>query len=211
VSARLVVALVFSLAINISGLLLLDRLNARPRPAPEALAAEVRAIDFLVPPPQRSRERRPTRPPRQEAAIEPLPAALANLPSMIGARHLSGPPLNAAGIIRPVDVEELPALGRLIMSEETVDRPPRATRRVRAEYPVDAEAAGTEGSVTFRLLVDREGRVESIRIERSEPLGVFDSAARRAVARWRFAPAIFAGRPVAAWCRVTLIFELGQV
>lgn len=59
---------------------------------------------------------------------------------------------------------------------------------VRPDYPARAAAAGIEGSVTLRFTVNAEGRVEEIEVLASEPPGVFDRAARRAISRSRFVP-----------------------
>ncbi|MEL0168310.1 MAG: energy transducer TonB [Pseudomonadaceae bacterium] len=68
---------------------------------------------------------------------------------------------------------------------------------VRSVYPKRAAAAGIEGSVTLRFTVNAEGRVEDIEVIASEPPGVFDRAARRAISRSRFVPRQENGAPVA--------------
>ncbi|WP_404414748.1 TonB family protein [Marinospirillum sp.] len=61
--------------------------------------------------------------------------------------------------------------------------------RVQPQYPRRALARRLEGWVELVFEVDSQGRVqpETIRVVAAQPEGVFDRAARRAIARWRFA------------------------
>lgn len=56
-------------------------------------------------------------------------------------------------------------------------------------YPRQALARRMEGWVELEFEVDQQGKViaESIQVTDAEPAHVFDRAARRAIARWRFA------------------------
>ncbi len=55
-------------------------------------------------------------------------------------------------------------------------------------YPVAAKAAGLEGWVRVRYAVGADGTVQGPQVVDASPEGVFDGAARAAVARWRYAP-----------------------
>lgn len=61
--------------------------------------------------------------------------------------------------------------------------------REQPHYPRRALARRIEGWVELAFEVDAQGhvQVETIRVLAAEPEGVFDRAARRAIARWRFA------------------------
>lgn len=106
-------------------------------------------------------------------ALEPAAAAPAAAPS-------APAPVAPAHAAAPGSAEELVPL-----------------MEVRPEYPTRAAAAGIEGTVTLRFTVDAEGRVEDIEVIASEPPGVFDRAARRAISRSRFVPRQENGAPVA--------------
>jgi protein TonB len=60
--------------------------------------------------------------------------------------------------------------------------------RVQPQYPRRALARRLEGWVELVFEVDSRGQVqpETIRVVAAQPEGVFDRAARRAIARWRF-------------------------
>lgn len=89
------------------------------------------------------------------------------------------------------------------LSEEVtplVDVPPN--------YPQRALSAGIEGEVTLRFTITAEGRVEDLEVTHAEPKGVFEREARRAAARWRFAPRRENGQSVARQATKTLYFRL---
>ncbi|QFU02180.1 transport protein TonB [Halomonas sp. THAF5a] len=62
------------------------------------------------------------------------------------------------------------------------------TRRVPPSYPRRAQRRGLEGHVVVEFLIRPDGRVKagSVRVVEARPRRVFDEAATRAVADWRF-------------------------
>jgi TonB family protein len=93
---------------------------------------------------------------------------------------------------------------------------PAVLERVEAEYPAWARGAGLSTQVALRVRVTAEGLPARIEVEpystRHDVLirplrASFDSAAVRAVRRWRFRPATQNGRPVAGWIRVEVPIE----
>jgi protein TonB len=75
-------------------------------------------------------------------------------------------------------------------------------------YPTLARSRGHEGRVLIRVSVLGNGRVGSARIASSSGHGILDRAALKAVKRWRFRPALRAGKPVAATVTVPVVFRL---
>ena len=99
----------------------------------------------------------------------------------------------------------------MLLATTATATPPAAIERVQAEYPAWARGSGLATEVSLRVRVAADGR--AVRIEvvpysmRRDILtrslrASFDSAAVRAVRRWRFRPAMSAGHPVAAWLAV---------
>jgi protein TonB len=88
-----------------------------------------------------------------------------------------------------------------------VDSPPTVIGEVKIPYPEEARARGVEGTVVLRVLVDETGTVRSVK-HVSGPCGGLDEAAAKAVARFRFRPAMRRGQPVATEIRYTYTFEL---
>ena len=80
--------------------------------------------------------------------------------------------------------------------------------RVPPVYPPRALEDEVEGYVTMRFIVTETGSVESPEVIRSEPPGVFDRAATRAVMRWKFQPHIRNGKAVRVYAINTIHFEV---
>ncbi len=82
--------------------------------------------------------------------------------------------------------------------------------RVPPEYPMRASENNVEGFVTLRFIVNETGSVEDPEVIRSEPPGVFDKAALRAVMRWKFQPLIRNGKPVRVYGVNTIAFKVQE-
>lgn len=79
---------------------------------------------------------------------------------------------------------------------------------VRPQYPLRAQQRGIEGHIKLAFTITADGRVENIRVIEASPPNTFDREARRAAARWRFAPRTENGQPVAREAVKTLQFRL---
>lgn len=78
-------------------------------------------------------------------------------------------------------------------------------------YPADAAAAGVEGDVILRFMVEADGFIDpkSIAVEKSSGSASLDQAAvREAAVNWRFRPATRNGTPVAAAHSFRVVFDL---
>ena len=79
---------------------------------------------------------------------------------------------------------------------------------VRPEYPYRARQRGIEGHIKLAFTITAAGKVENIRVLEASPSNVFDREARRAAARWRFAPRTENGSAVSREAVKTLHFRL---
>jgi protein TonB len=75
-------------------------------------------------------------------------------------------------------------------------------------YPVTARRRGWEGKVLLQVEVSADGDVRNVGIEKSSGYTCLDEAARKAVYRWRFKPALRNGRPVPGQVKVPIHFNL---
>lgn len=75
-------------------------------------------------------------------------------------------------------------------------------------YPRDALRKGEQGYVVVEFTINVDGRTEDITVVEAEPRNTFDREAQRAVARWKFEPALRDGRPVSQRIRHTIEFTL---
>ena len=83
---------------------------------------------------------------------------------------------------------------------------PTLVHRVEPVYPALAVARQLEGIVILEALVDQHGRVEDVRVLRSN--GVFDAAALEAVRQWRYSPVLLNGQPEKFILTVVVSFTL---
>ena len=89
-----------------------------------------------------------------------------------------------------------------------LDTPPRPVAQMRPQYPARARTRRIEGSVTLTFVVDLDGTTRNLDVVAAQPEGIFEEAALRAAARWRFSPGLRQGAPVPVRVRQTIRFEL---
>ena len=84
---------------------------------------------------------------------------------------------------------------------------PQPISKIAPDYPPQARSRKVEGYVELEFRVATNGNAEDIRVLRSEPEGLFDRNAVRALMRWKFKPAERNGVPEAATTRTTMNFR----
>jgi TonB family protein len=82
------------------------------------------------------------------------------------------------------------------------------TRYVAPKYPRAAERRGETGWVDVIFTVTFDGTVKDVEIRESEPEGVFERSATRAVERWEFEPIVENGTTVEKRAAVRMMFAL---
>ncbi len=127
------------------------------------------------------------------ATLKPLPAVAPPAPAKVSAAPTkpSSVPSPAAQLrIVPADRQLLPLL------------------KVEPQYPRRARRRNIEGSVEVEFLINQQGAVEKAQVVQSEPSGLFDEAALKAVRRWKFAPRYIEGQAVYQKARQVIKFRL---
>jgi TonB family protein len=84
------------------------------------------------------------------------------------------------------------------------------TRVLNIEYPDDALRKKIEGSVEIGFVVSTKGIVSDIKVLDSNPGGVFEKAATRAVEHLRYRPVMEGGKAVAVSTKMLVIFRLAK-
>lgn len=83
--------------------------------------------------------------------------------------------------------------------------------RIPPDYPPRALARGIEGWVQVQFTITETGAVKDAKVVAAQPRGVFDEAALRSIARWRYNPKVEEGSPVARVGMQTVIkFQLSN-
>ena len=86
--------------------------------------------------------------------------------------------------------------------------PPRQMPGSPFHYPEELWDAGVEGETVLRLWVNPEGRVDTVRVERTSDYPAFDSSAVNGARDLQFEPASLGGAPVGAWVLLPVQFDL---
>jgi TonB family protein len=86
-------------------------------------------------------------------------------------------------------------------------RPPRALYDPEPDYSEEARKVKLQGSVVLSLVVDATGHPRNVKIARSLGMGL-DEKAIEAVEKWKFAPGMKDGYPVATRVEVEVNFHL---
>ena len=76
------------------------------------------------------------------------------------------------------------------------------------EYPPDAWNEGVGGTTILRLLISRDGTVDSALVVHSSGHPSLDSAALANARRLRYEPAAQGGSPVEVWGRLPVVFPV---
>ena len=78
------------------------------------------------------------------------------------------------------------------------------------EYPMSAMANRIQGYVLLRFTVTETGAVADPEVLRSDPAGIFDRAAMRAVLRWKYQPQLANGEPVSVITYTRIVFQMAE-
>jgi protein TonB len=95
-----------------------------------------------------------------------------------------------------IDVPEMEIEVGLNIGDIHIARELTPLVKVPPEYPQRAMAKDIEGYVVLRFVVTETGSVEAPEILHAEPEGYFESAAMRAVRRWKYQPQFRDGKPI---------------
>ena len=74
------------------------------------------------------------------------------------------------------------------------------------QYPAIAREAHVQGTVILEAVINERGRIERLRVLKSEPL--LNGAALSAVQNWRYTPTLLNGVPVSVLMTITINFTL---
>ncbi|HEV2212019.1 MAG TPA: energy transducer TonB [Gammaproteobacteria bacterium] len=145
--------------------------------------------------------RLPDKPANVRAPALPQESALAGLE----APPVPAPAMALPGFKPPFATEAVVAATENTGSTESANQAPAANApeaqptlavgdlvlvtRIEPQYPIQAAQQGIQGSVTVKFTVQPDGSVSDPSVIDAKPRrGIFDSAALRAVSRWKFKP-----------------------
>lgn len=85
---------------------------------------------------------------------------------------------------------------------------PRYGSNPKPHYPEAARRRGYEGTVILSVVVLKDGSAGSVQIAKGSGYKMLDDAAREAVARWKFMPALLGEEPVEMQVEIPILFKL---
>ena len=91
--------------------------------------------------------------------------------------------------------------------DQHIERPTPLFSESPVEYPLELWDQDVEGSTVVRVLVNREGGVDSVAVLESSGHAALDSAALHGARGMEFEPAQRAGEPLRVWARVPVHFS----
>ncbi len=134
-------------------------------------------------------------------------------PSADGKIHFHPPGLAPVAMkdedVRTLEAAEKMADGEMLYKVSQVNQvdPPKPVHTPDPQYSEIAKKTETEGVVVLWAIVDRNGNINSLVVERPMGLGL-DEEAMAAVQQWKFEPARHNGQPVAVQINVEVNFRL---
>ncbi len=174
----------------------------------EVRAGQAEQIQFeRKKPPEEKQVQQPKPKPKPRRNPSAPPAPLLGLSTNLSGVDMGLPGFSANDLMG-MDGDLLGDGSGLVMTDETVDQPPRATYQAPMVYPPRARAQGQQGYVVLSLLIGLTGEIEQVEVVESYPEGLFDEAALTGVRQWRFDPALYQGQAVRAWARQRVRFDL---
>lgn len=76
------------------------------------------------------------------------------------------------------------------------------------DYPPREQGGGIEGVARVRVLIGTDGRVKQVELVSADSPGFYDATKRRALAKWRFKPAMRGGVAEESWKEMVVRFEI---
>ncbi len=160
---------------------------------------------------KKEKKEKPPEPPKKKPTPPKPPQNLAmqrpklSLPFELNQRLPAAP----GGLVLPPIDASLPQGGLSgIFSVGDLDGQLMPLAQFPPTYPYGAKRRQIEGWVQLQFIVNERGVVEDIRVIAAEPEGVFESAARQSISRWRFKPGTIGGSPVKTKVEQTIKFTL---
>ncbi|MBL38482.1 MAG: energy transducer TonB [Xanthomonadales bacterium] len=197
------VSMVFGTVLVVGTLLVINGLSEAPDRDQVRTDTSFAVQKQQPPPPPPKPQREP--PPRKRSS-EPAPPMVSLDSSLSGIDF--GLPGFSASDLNDLQDQLLGDTRDVVMTDDSVDSPPRPTYQAPLAYPKTARSRGVEGYVVLSLLISATGEIEKVQVLESSPSGVFEDAALQGVRNWRFEPAQYQGRNVKVWARQRVRFDL---
>ncbi len=204
--ASSLISMVLGTILVLGTVVLINRFSTIPPPSLADLSGQVK-FERKKKPEQKQPLPEPVKKPKPRHTPHQPPPPLKGLDTSLSGIDV-GIPGFSVNDLDALDGGALNGPGGMVMTEDTVDHPPKPTYQASVVYPPRARAQGIEGYVDFSVLIGVTGQIEQIEILESSPKGVFDEAAMQGIQQWRFEPAMYKDQAVRAWAKQRIRFDL---
>ena len=136
-------------------------------------------------------------------ALQQKPVSKPRLPFEINSRLPAGP-----GMIPTLALEKYTTRDLGIFSIQDLDKPLHTIMPIKPIMPLRAKQMGIDGWVILQFIITEEGLVDQVEVIKSEPQGVFETAALRGAKFARFKPPIVDGVPVRILVEQKITFKI---
>jgi len=184
-------------------------------PEPETITPPTIVGIMLAPPPvaQPQPKPKPLPEPKPEPKQKPTP-----LPKVSSKPLPKAPPSEkaiSAPKVQPAPVTKTKATPIKTAPAEPAIQPPSADAQGLNNkaplYPQLSRKKKEQGTVLLLIFVKVDGTVGEIKLKTSSGFTRLDQAAKQAVKRWQFQPALKDGKPIDFWYELPLKFRLNQI
>jgi periplasmic protein TonB len=219
---RLVIGLLLAILVNFGLFTLMQKMTAE-QSTERKVTENIQLLDFVrLKPEEKEPETKkrevPKKPPPPEKTPPPpkVPAQQVEKPKaptpQIEAPRIDVP-LNIAGGPYLGDFSKAPAApvaAPAAISAPTMDEDVVPLVRIPPQYPGVASRRGIEGIVTVSFTITKDGRVSNPVVISAKPENIFDSAALKAILKWKFKPKVVDGQPVERQATQAIEFKLAK-
>ena len=165
------------------------------------------------PPPEPERDKKEPEKPKKKEVKKTTNKKVATAPKIkIPSFSMPGAAISGSiniGLVEKKDFNIDSSLRATAFKLTEVDQKPKILRYIDPQYPFLARRKNIEGVVVLLIVIDEDGYVQEPEIDSADPEGEgFEEEALKAIARYKYQPAIIDGEPVACLAIQPITFNL---
>jgi protein TonB len=167
--------------------------------------AETKKRELPKKPPPPEQPPPPPKAPAQQVDKPKAPAVKLETARIDVPLNITGGPYLGEFSTSPVTPIAPTAIAAPTMSEDVMP-----LVRIPPQYPRIASRRGIEGVVTVSFTITKDGQVRDPIVITAKPENIFDSAAIKAILKWKFKPKLIDGQPVERQATQEIEFKLAK-
>jgi protein TonB len=217
---RLTIGLLLAILVNFGLFTLMQKMTAEQNSERQVIE-NIQLLDFV-----RLKREDKVETKKRELPKKPPPAQKPPPPPKLSAQQADKPkaptpkldmpridlPLNIAGGPYLGDFSNAPVAlsAPTVIASPTMDDDVIPLVRIPPQYPRIASRRGIEGVVTVSFTITKDGQVRDPNVISAKPENIFDSAALKAIVKWKFKPKVVDGQPVERQATQEIEFKLAK-